>query len=110
MDDNQIVGDSLVHDLLFLLTHATQDVEVMQGCIFSHMPEGLSNRRIEDIEKVLAVYNKNVCNSSLVRASQRLVTDLKVVEDEKSKEVSHLKKKISNLKKSYEALEARVKE
>ncbi|KAL2493891.1 hypothetical protein Fot_37648 [Forsythia ovata] len=38
-----------------------------------------------------------------------MVTDLKVVEDEKSKEVNHLKK-ISSLKKSCEALEAQVKD
>ncbi|KAL2491496.1 Uncharacterized protein Adt_27124 [Abeliophyllum distichum] len=47
---------------------------------------------------------------SLVKAYKCMVTDLEVVEDEKSKEIHHLKKKNSSLRKSYEALEARVKE
>ncbi|KAL2520798.1 Uncharacterized protein Fot_24721 [Forsythia ovata] len=96
----------------FQFTHARLDVEVMRSYIFSHMSEGLSNRRIEDIEKVLAVYNKKVLTLQdyLVRAIQRLVTNMKIVEDEKSKEVNHLEKRISSLKKCCEASEARAKE
>ncbi|KAL2474306.1 hypothetical protein Adt_35042 [Abeliophyllum distichum] len=47
---------------------------------------------------------------SLVKACKRTVTNLEVVENEKSKEIHHLKKKNSNLRKSCEASEARVKE
>ncbi|KAL2493731.1 uncharacterized protein Fot_37488 [Forsythia ovata] len=46
----------------------------------------------------------------VVKACKCIGTDLEVVDDEKSKEVHHLKKKISSLKKSCEASEARVKE
>ncbi|KAL2471435.1 hypothetical protein Adt_39571 [Abeliophyllum distichum] len=82
------------------------------GLQFSHMSNGLSNRRIEYIEKVLEVYNRKVLTLQvfLVRVTQCLVTDLKVVDDETSKEVSHLKKKTFSLKKFYEASEAQVNE
>ncbi|KAL2508914.1 uncharacterized protein Fot_32561 [Forsythia ovata] len=87
-------------------------MEVMRSCVISHMSEGLSKRKIEDIEKVLAVYNRKVLTleDSLVNACKRMVTDLEVVMDEKSKEIHHLKKKNSSLRKSCEASEARVKE
>ncbi|KAL2493906.1 Uncharacterized protein Fot_37663 [Forsythia ovata] len=72
---------------------------VMRSCVISHMSEGLSRRKIEDIEKVLAVYNRKVLTieDSLVKACKRMVIDLEVVEDEKSKEIHHLKKKNSSL-------------
>ncbi|KAL2461672.1 Uncharacterized protein Adt_45092 [Abeliophyllum distichum] len=84
----------------------------MRSCVISHMSEGLSRRKIEDNEKVLAVYNRKflMIEDSLVKACKRMVTDLEVVEDEKSKEIHHLKKKNSSLRKSFEASEARVKE
>ncbi|KAL2479570.1 Uncharacterized protein Adt_32536 [Abeliophyllum distichum] len=76
------------------------------------MSEGISRRKIENIEKVLAVYNRKVLTleDSLVKACKRTVTNLEVVENEKSKEIHHLKKKNSNLRKSCETSEARVKE
>ncbi|KAL2545138.1 uncharacterized protein Fot_14371 [Forsythia ovata] len=76
------------------------------------MSEGLSKRKIEDVKKVLAVYNRKVLNlqNCVVKAYKCMVIDLKVVEDEKFKKVHHLKKTISTLKKFCEALEARVKE
>ncbi|KAL2514931.1 uncharacterized protein Fot_28902 [Forsythia ovata] len=87
-------------------------MEVMRSCVLSQMSEGLSRRKIEDIEKVLAVYNRKVLTleDSLVKACKRMVTDLEVVEDEKSMKIHHLKKKNSSLMKSCEASEARVKE
>ncbi|KAL2538214.1 hypothetical protein Fot_19605 [Forsythia ovata] len=83
-----------------------------RAVFFSHMSEGLLKRKIEDVEKVLAVYNRKVLalHDSIVKACKCMVTDLEVVEDEKSKEVHHLKKKNSSLKKSCEASKARVKE
>ncbi|KAL2552128.1 Uncharacterized protein Fot_05747 [Forsythia ovata] len=111
-EDDHTVGDSPVLDLRFSPAHARRDMEVMRNCVISHMSEGLLRRQIEDIEKVLAVYNRNVLTleDSLVKACKRMVTDLEVVEDEKSKEIHHLKKKNSSLRKSCEASEARVKE
>ncbi|KAL2530532.1 uncharacterized protein Fot_23133 [Forsythia ovata] len=106
-DDDHTARDSHVPDLRFSPTHARRDMEVMRNCVISHMSEGLSRRKIKDIEKVLAVYNRK---DSLVKACKRMVTDLEVVEDEKSKEIHHLKKKNSSLRKSCEASEARVKE
>ncbi|KAL2543293.1 Uncharacterized protein Adt_04271 [Abeliophyllum distichum] len=47
---------------------------------------------------------------SLVKACKRTVTNLEVIENEKSEEIHHLKKKNSSLRKSYEASEALVKE
>ncbi|KAL2512603.1 Uncharacterized protein Adt_18203 [Abeliophyllum distichum] len=87
-------------------------MEVMQSCVISHMSEGLLRRKIEDIEKVLAIYKRKVLTleNSLVKACKHMVTDLEVVEDEKSKEIHHLKKKNSSLRKSCEASKARVKE
>ncbi|KAL2558454.1 Uncharacterized protein Fot_03193 [Forsythia ovata] len=110
-DDDHTVGDSHVPDLRFPPAHAGRDMKVMRSCVISHMSEGLSRRKIEDIEKVLAIYNRKVLTleDSLVKACKRMVTDLEV-EDEKSKEIHHLKKKNSSLRKSYEASEARVKE
>ncbi|KAL2490272.1 hypothetical protein Adt_25900 [Abeliophyllum distichum] len=68
--------------------------------------------RLRILKKVLAVYNRKVLTleDSLVKACKRTVTNLEVVENEKSKEIHHLKKKNSSLRKSYEASEARVKE
>ncbi|KAL2558451.1 hypothetical protein Fot_03190 [Forsythia ovata] len=111
-DDDHTVEDSHVPDLRFPPAHARRDMEVMRSCVISHMSEGLSRRKIEDIEKVLAIYNRKVLTleDSLVKACKRMVTDLEVVEDEKSKEIHHLKKKNSSLRKSCEASEARVKE
>ncbi|KAL2533142.1 hypothetical protein Adt_06493 [Abeliophyllum distichum] len=88
------------------------DMEVMQSYVLSHMYEGFSKRKIEDIEKVLTVYNRKVLTLEdfLVKACKHMVTDLEVVEDEKSKEIQNLKKKNSSLRKSCEASEARVKE
>ncbi|KAL2457826.1 Uncharacterized protein Fot_56054 [Forsythia ovata] len=76
------------------------------------MDGGLLKRKIEDVEKVLAVYNRKVLTlqDSLVKAYKRMITGLKVIEDEKSKEIHHLKKKNSSLRKSCEASKARVKE
>ncbi|KAL2538156.1 uncharacterized protein Fot_19547 [Forsythia ovata] len=76
------------------------------------MDGGLLKRKIEDVEKVLAVYNRKVLTlqDSLVKAYKRMITDLKVIKDEKSKEIHHLKKKNSSLRKSCEASKARVKE
>ncbi|KAL2498152.1 Uncharacterized protein Adt_23702 [Abeliophyllum distichum] len=112
IDGDQTIEDSPVLDLFFSSAHAKRDVEVMRSCIFSHMSEVLSNRRIEHNKKVLTIYNRKILTIQdyLVRASQRLVTNLKVVKDEKSKKVNHLENKISSLKKSCEASEARVKE
>ncbi|KAL2552512.1 Uncharacterized protein Fot_06131 [Forsythia ovata] len=76
-DDDHNAGNSPVPDLRFLHAHAKRDMEVMRSCVLSKMSEGLSRRKIEDIEKVLAVFNR---------------------------------KKNSSLRKSCEALEARVKE
>ncbi|KAL2517971.1 hypothetical protein Adt_14218 [Abeliophyllum distichum] len=92
----------------FLPTHARRDVEVMQSCIFSHMSEGLSKRKIDDVETVLSFYNRNVLTlrDSVVKAFKYIVADLEVFEDELSKEVYYLKKKISSLKKSCEATKA----
>ncbi|KAL2558457.1 hypothetical protein Fot_03196 [Forsythia ovata] len=111
-DDDHTVGDSPVPDLRFPPAHARRDIEVMRSCVISHMFEGLSRRKVEDIEKILAIYNRKVLTleDSLVKACKRMVIDLEVVEDEKSKEIHHLKKKNSSLRKSCEALEARVKE
>ncbi|KAL2529515.1 hypothetical protein Fot_22116 [Forsythia ovata] len=106
-DDDHSAGNSHVPDLRFPPAHARRDMEVMRSCVISHMSEGLSRRKIEDIEKVLAVYNRK---DSLVKACKRMVTELEVVDDEKSKEIHHLKKKNSTLRKSCEASEARVKE
>ncbi|KAL2528014.1 uncharacterized protein Fot_20615 [Forsythia ovata] len=88
-DDDHNSGDFSVPDLSFPPAHARRDMEVIWSCVISHMSEGLSRRKIEDIEKVLAVYNRK---------------------DEKSKEIHHLKKKNSSLRKSCEASKARVKE
>ncbi|KAL2494186.1 hypothetical protein Fot_37943 [Forsythia ovata] len=99
-DDDHTARDSPVPDLRFLPTHASRDMEVMQSCGFSHMFDGLSKRKIEDIEKVLTL------EDSFVKACKRMVTDLEVVEDEKSKEIHHLKKRNSSLRKSCEASEA----
>ncbi|KAL2471237.1 hypothetical protein Adt_39373 [Abeliophyllum distichum] len=71
------------------------------------MSEGLSKRKIEDVEKDLVVYNRK---DFVFKACKRMFTDLEVVEDEKSKKVHHLKKNISSLKKSCKASEAGVKE
>ncbi|KAL2514897.1 Uncharacterized protein Fot_28868 [Forsythia ovata] len=81
-DDDHTTGDSPVPNLRFPLDHARQDMEVMRSCVLSQMSE----------------------------ACKRLVTDLEVVEDEKSMKIHHLKKKNSSLMKSCEASEARVKE
>ncbi|KAL2493758.1 uncharacterized protein Fot_37515 [Forsythia ovata] len=112
VDGDQTVRDSLVPDLHFSPAHAKRDIEVMRSCIFSHMSEGLSKRIIEDIEKVLAIYNRKVLTHEdfLVKAYKLMVTNFEVVEDEKSKEIHHLKKKNSSLRKFYKASEARVKE
>ncbi|KAL2536831.1 Uncharacterized protein Fot_18222 [Forsythia ovata] len=80
MDGDQIIGDSSILDVRFSLAHVRRDVEVL------------------------------TLRDSVVKACKRIVTDLEVVEDEKSKEAHHLKKKISSLKKSCEASEARVNE
>ncbi|KAL2526632.1 Uncharacterized protein Adt_11686 [Abeliophyllum distichum] len=111
-DDDHTAGDSPVPDLRFPPAHARRDMKVMRSYVISHMSEGLSRRKIEDIEKVLTVYNRKVLTleDSLVKACKRMVTDLEVVEDEKSKKIHHLKKKNSSLEKSCEASEARVKE
>ncbi|KAL2558339.1 Uncharacterized protein Fot_03078 [Forsythia ovata] len=111
-DDDHTVGDSHVPDLRFSPAHARRDMEVMRSCVISHMYEGLSRRKIEDIEKVLAIYNRKVLTleDSLVKACKRMVTNLEVVEDEKSKEIHHLKKMNYSLRKSCEASEAQVKE
>ncbi|KAL2494185.1 uncharacterized protein Fot_37942 [Forsythia ovata] len=101
-DDDHTTMDYPVPDLYFLSAHASRDMEVMQSCAFSHMSEGLSKRKIEDIEKVLAIYNRKPANAWL--------QILEVVDDEKSKEIHHLKKKNSSLRKSCEASEAPVKE
>ncbi|KAL2529332.1 uncharacterized protein Fot_21933 [Forsythia ovata] len=106
-DNDHTSEDSSVPDMYFLPTHTRRDMEVMHSCVLSHMSEGLSRRKIEDIEKVFSVCNKK---DSLVKACKRMVTDLEVVEDEKSKEIHHLKKKNSSLRKSCGASEARVKE
>ncbi|KAL2542858.1 Uncharacterized protein Adt_03836 [Abeliophyllum distichum] len=89
-----------------------RDMEAMRSCVISHMSKGISRRNIEDIEKVLAVYNRKVLTleDSLVKACKRTVTNLEVIENEKSEEIHHLKKKNSSLRKSYEASEALVKE
>ncbi|KAL2494184.1 uncharacterized protein Fot_37941 [Forsythia ovata] len=112
VDNDHTARDYPVPDLHFLSAHASRDMEVMQSCAFSHMSEGLSKRKIEDIEKVLAIYNRKVLTleDSLVKACKRMVKDLEVVDDEKSKEIHHLKKKNSSLRKSCEASEAPVKE
>ncbi|KAL2456789.1 Uncharacterized protein Adt_46627 [Abeliophyllum distichum] len=111
-DDDHTAGDSLLPDLRFSPAHARRDMEVMRSCVISHMSDGISRRKIEDIEKVLAVYNRKVLTleDSLVKACKRTVTNLEVVENEKSKEIHHLKKKNSSLRKSCEASEAQVKE
>ncbi|KAL2474437.1 Uncharacterized protein Adt_35173 [Abeliophyllum distichum] len=103
-DDDHTTGDSPVPNLRFPPAHARRDMEVMRSCVISHMSEGISRRKIEDIEKVLTL------EDSLVKACKRMVTNLEVVENEKSKEIHHLKKKNSSLRKSCEASEARVKE
>ncbi|KAL2504942.1 Uncharacterized protein Adt_20563 [Abeliophyllum distichum] len=103
-DDDHTAGDSPIPDLHFLPAQARRDMEVMRSCVISHMSEGISRRKIEDIEKVLTL------EDSLVKACKRTVTNLEVVVNEKSKEIHHLKKKNSSLKKSCEASEARVKE
>ncbi|KAL2456457.1 hypothetical protein Adt_46784 [Abeliophyllum distichum] len=107
-DDDHTAGDSPVPDLRFPLAHVRRDMEVTRSCVISHMSEGISRRKIEDIEKVLAVYNRKVLTleDSLVKACKCTVTNLEVVENEKSKEIHHLKKKNSNLRKSCEASEA----
>ncbi|KAL2542458.1 Uncharacterized protein Adt_03436 [Abeliophyllum distichum] len=112
LDDDRTAGDSPVPDLRFPPAHARRDMEVMRSCVISHMSEGISRRKIEDIVKVLAVYNRKVLTleDSLVKAWKRRVTNLEVVGNEKSKEIHHLKKKNSNLRNSCEASEARVKE
>ncbi|KAL2456619.1 Uncharacterized protein Adt_46713 [Abeliophyllum distichum] len=111
-DDDHTVGDSPIPDLHFPPAHARRDMEVMRSCIISHMSEDISRRKIEDIEKVLVVYNRKVLTleDSLVKACKRTVTNLEVVENEKSKEIHHLKKKNSSLRKSCEASKSRVKE
>ncbi|KAL2542823.1 hypothetical protein Adt_03801 [Abeliophyllum distichum] len=106
-DCDQTVGDSLVLNLHFLPLMLGEMWKVMRSCVFSHMPEGLSKRKIEDVEKVLVIYNRK---DSVVKACKRMVTDLEVVEDEKSKEVHHLKRKITSLKKFCETSMARVME
>ncbi|KAL2532599.1 hypothetical protein Adt_05950 [Abeliophyllum distichum] len=85
-DDDHTTGDCPVPNLRFPPAHARQDMEVMQNCVISHMSEGISRRKIEDVEKVLTLEN------SLVKACKRMVADLEVVKDEKSKEIHHLKK------------------
>ncbi|KAL2552511.1 Uncharacterized protein Fot_06130 [Forsythia ovata] len=110
-DDDHTAGDSPVPILHFPPAHARPDMKVMQSCVLSQMSEGLSRRKIKDIEKVLTVYNRTVLTleDSLVKVCKRMVTDLKVVEDEKSRKIHHLKKINSSLRKSCEASEARVK-
>ncbi|KAL2552218.1 hypothetical protein Fot_05837 [Forsythia ovata] len=110
-DGDQIAGDYLIPDLHFLPAHARRDMEVMRSCVFSQT-RACRKKNIEDVEKVLAVYHRKVLTfqDSVVKACMRMVTDLEVFEDEKSKKVHHLKKKNSSLKKSCEASEARVKE
>ncbi|KAL2465169.1 Uncharacterized protein Adt_41020 [Abeliophyllum distichum] len=112
MDDDHTAGDSPVPDLRFPPAHARRYMEVMRSYVISHMSECISRRKIEDIEKVLAIYNRKVLNleDSLVKACKCMVTNLEVVENEKSKEIHHLKKKNSSLRKSCDASEARVKE
>ncbi|KAL2458153.1 Uncharacterized protein Adt_46054 [Abeliophyllum distichum] len=72
-DDDHTAGDSPVPDLHFLPAHARRDMEVMRSCVISHMSDGISRRKIEDIEKVLAVYNRKVLTleDSLVKACKR---------------------------------------
>ncbi|KAL2481995.1 hypothetical protein Fot_43439 [Forsythia ovata] len=89
-DGDQIARDYSIPDLHFLPAHASRDIEVMRSCVFSHMSEGLSKRKIVYIEKVLAIYNRNV----LTLEDSLVIIDLEVVDDEKSKEIHHLKKKI----------------
>ncbi|KAL2498645.1 Uncharacterized protein Adt_24195 [Abeliophyllum distichum] len=106
------LGILLFPTCVFPHAHARRDMEVMRSYVISHMSEGISRRKIEDIEKVLAVYNRKVLTleDSLVKSCKRTVINLEVVENEKSKEIHHLKKKNSNLRKSCEASEAQVKE
>ncbi|KAL2552519.1 hypothetical protein Fot_06138 [Forsythia ovata] len=59
-DGDQIARDYSIPDLHFLPAHASRDIEVMRSCVFSHMSEGLSKRKIVYIEKVLAIYNRNL--------------------------------------------------
>ncbi|KAL2552509.1 Uncharacterized protein Fot_06128 [Forsythia ovata] len=103
-DNYHTAGDAHVPDLRFPPAHARRDMEVMRRCVLSRMSEGLSRRKIEVIEKVLTL------EDSLVKAYKRMVTDLEVVEDEKTREISHLKNKNSSLRKFCGTSEARVKE
>ncbi|KAL2501032.1 Uncharacterized protein Fot_34880 [Forsythia ovata] len=70
-DDDHTAGDSPVPDLRFPPAHARRDMEVMRSCVISHMSEGLSRRKIEDIEKVLAIYNRKSCEASEARVKER---------------------------------------
>ncbi|KAL2518124.1 hypothetical protein Adt_14371 [Abeliophyllum distichum] len=105
-DGDQTIGNFSIPDLCFPPAHTRRDVEIMRSCVFSHMSEGLSKRKIKEVEnrKVLTLQD------SIFKACKRMVTNLEIVEDEKSKQVHQLKKKISSLKKYCEASEARVKE
>ncbi|CAA3029251.1 Hypothetical predicted protein [Olea europaea subsp. europaea] len=96
-DEFQFESDgSPLLDLRFPSTRGVRKIDMVDAFIMSDRTKALSRCRVDDVERLLAVYNRRVLTmqTSPIEASYLVTTELKDLKEEKGKEVGNLKKSL----------------